>query len=292
VIPVEVLRRVRRLQIKTRRLVQTLLGGEYLSAFKGSGLSFEEVRPYAPGDDVRTIDWNVTARTGTPFVKRFLEERELTILIALDVSASMRFGSQFSRKRDVVAEIGAVIACCAEVNKDRLGFLAFTNRVEKFIPPARGVRHTQRIIRDLLLLQGESSGTSLSRVLDSINQGVRRRAIVFMLSDFQAEPFANTFRLAARQHELIAVRVTDPLEKQFPKVGLLNLKDSESDEPILVDTNSKAFQTQFADAVQNADREFIKLARSSKVDLIDVTTEGRHLDQLLAFFQRRHSRRG
>lgn len=291
-IPLEILRRVRRLQLRTRKLVQNLLGGEYLSAFKGSGLSFEEVRPYCAGDDVRSIDWNVTARCGTPFVKRFLEERELTLFLALDVSASMNFGSQSFRKREVAAELGAILATCAEMNKDRLGFLAFSDQLEVFIPPSRGIRHTQRIIRDLLLLQGKSKGTNLNHLFDSINQGIKRRAIVFVLSDFQGLPSQNSVRLTSKKHDFIAVRITDPFERKLPTAGILDVKDCESDEPLLIDTQSKSTHTQFMRIVQQADQEFLKMVRSNRIDWIDVTTQGDHLDRLLAFFQRRKSRRG
>ncbi len=241
---------------------------------------------------MKLIDWNVTARLGVPFVKRFLEERELTLILALDVSGSMSFGSQSLCKREVAAEIGAILATCAEMNKDRLGFLAFSDQLEAFVPPSRGIRHTQRIIRDLLLLKGKSKGTNLDLLFDSFHQGIKRRAIVFVLSDFLDLTSHHSFRILSKKHDFIAVRITDPFEKHLPTAGILSVKDSESDEPLLIDTGSRTTQNEYLKINQQAEQEFVKMVKSHRIDLIEVSTRGDHLEQLLAFFQRRKSRRG
>jgi len=290
-LPVEVLRQIRRLQIRARRAVQTLLGGEYHSAFKGSGLAFEDVREYQPGDDIRGIDWNVTARTGTPFLKRYVEERELTVILAVDLSGSQRFGTQAQTKRTVAAELAALVAFCAINNQDRVGLLAFTDRVERYVPPNKGTRHVLRILRDILFFEPEQRGTDLKAAIDHLNKVQKRRAIVFLFSDFLTTGFEDVFKRAARQHDLIAVRTTDVREQTWPAAGLIQLEDAETDEPYLIDTSSAAFRTGFAARqIETRDR-FIRLARSSQADWLDVSTEGRHFETMLNFFRRRERRK-
>jgi uncharacterized protein (DUF58 family) len=289
-LPADVMRQIRRLHLRARRAVQTLLGGEYHSAFKGSGLSFEEVREYQPGDDVRQIDWNVTARTGTAFIKRYIEERELTLLLATDVSASQRFGTQAQPKRAVAAEIAALVAFCAVSNNDRVGLMAFSDRVERYVPPGKGTRHVLRLLRDILFFDPEHPGTSLQVALDHLNKAQKRRAIVFLVSDFLTDGFADSFRRAARQHDLIAVRITDPREETMPAVGLVQLEDAETGRQTLIDTNSRAFRAAFAAKAVQRRAAFTKLARSAQADLIDVDTGGRHFDALLKFFRMRERR--
>ncbi len=290
-LPVEVLRQIRRLQIRARRAVQTLLGGEYHSAFKGSGLAFEDVREYQPGDDIRGIDWNVTARTGTPFVKRYVEERELTVILAVDLSGSQRFGTQAQTKRAVAAELAALVAFCAINNQDRVGLLAFTDRVERYVPPNKGTRHVLRILRDILFFEPEKRGTDLKAALDHLNKVQTRRAIVFLFSDFLTTGFEDGFKRAARQHDLIAVRTTDFREQTWPAAGLIQLEDAETDEPYLIDTSSAAFRAGFAARqIETRDR-FIRLARASQADWLDVGTEGRHFETMLKFFRRRERRK-
>jgi uncharacterized protein (DUF58 family) len=290
-LPVEVLRQIRRLQIRARRAVQTLLGGEYHSAFKGSGLAFEDVREYQPGDDIRGIDWNVTARTGTPFVKRYVEERELTVILAVDVSGSQNFGTQAQTKRAVAAELAALVAFCAISNQDRVGLLAFTDRVEKYIPPNKGTRHVLRILRDILYFEPEQRGTDLKAALDHLNKVQKRRAIVFLLSDFLTAGFDDSFKRAARQHDLIAVRTTDVREAAWPAAGLIQLEDAETDEPILIDSSSHAFRTSFAAGQLERRDRFINMARSAQADWLEVGTEGRHFDTMLKFFRSRERRK-
>jgi uncharacterized protein (DUF58 family) len=290
-LPVEVLRQIRRLQIRARRAVQTLLGGEYHSAFKGSGLAFEDVREYQPGDDIRGIDWNVTARTGTPFVKRYVEERELTVILAVDLSGSQNFGTQAQTKRGVAAELAALVAFCAIANGDRVGLLAFTDGVEKYIPPNKGTRHVLRILRDILHFEPERRGTDLKGALDHLNKVQKRRAIVFLFSDFLAVGFEDSFKRAARQHDLIAVRTTDAREATWPAAGLIQLEDAETDESFLIDTSSAAFRMEFAAGQLRRRAELVKLARSSQADWLEVDTEGDHFDTVLTFFRSRERRK-
>jgi uncharacterized protein (DUF58 family) len=290
-LPAEVMRQIRRLQLRARRAVQTLLGGEYHSVFKGTGLSFEEVREYQPGDEVRSIDWNVTARMGSPFIKRFVEERELTVLLAVDVSSSQRFGTQRHTKCAVAAEVAALIAFSAVANNDRVGLLAISDEVERFLPPAKGAKHALRVLRDILFYEPKKQGTSLKAAFDFLNQSLRRRAIVFFVSDWLDTGYESAFRLAARKHDLIAVRVLDPREEIMPAVGLVELKDAESGKSMLLNTNRASVRDSYATAAVERKQAFTSLARSGKVDVIDVSTDGKHFDALVRFFRLRESRR-
>ena len=290
-LPAEVLRQVRRLHLRARRLVQTLLGGEYHSAFKGAGLSFEEVREYQPGDDVRTIDWNVTARVGHPFIKRFVEERELTMLLAVDVSASQGFGTRQLTMRAGAAELAAVLGLCAVSNNDRVGLLAFSSEVERYVPPNKGPRHVLRVLRDILAFEAKHPGTDLASALDYVNKVQRRRAIVFLISDFVGSNYENAFRRVAYKHDLIAVRTSDPRERAWPAVGLVRLEDAESGRQVLVDTSSPRVREGFAAAARERDESFARLARRCQADLIEAGTDGDHFDALLNFFRKRERRR-
>ncbi|HVK19371.1 MAG TPA: DUF58 domain-containing protein [Fimbriiglobus sp.] len=290
-LPAEVTRQVRRLQLRSRRAVQTLLGGEYRSAFKGAGLSFEEVRDYQPGDDVRSIDWNVTARMGHPFVKRYAEDRELTVLLAIDLSASQRFGTNVVAKRAAAAELAAVLAFAAVAHNDRVGLLGFTDVVERYVPPGKGPRHALRVLRDVLFFEPRGKKTDLAAALDYLNKVHRRRAIAFLFSDFLDDGYADPFRRAARQHDLIAVRTADPREHDWPAAGLVQLEDAETGEQVLIDAGSRWFRERFAANARSRRDAFTALARASQVDLIDVGTEGDHFDALLRFFRIRDRRR-
>ncbi len=283
----ELLRQVRRLQLRSRRAVVNLLGGEYHSAFKGTGLAFADVRPYQPGDDVRAIDWTVTARTGQPFLKRFTEERELTVLFAVDCSASLDFGSRRLTKRAAVAELAALLAFAALHNNDRVGLLQFTDRVEQFVPPRKGTRHAQRLLRDILFFRPEHRGTDLRLALDALCRLRRRRAVVFLFSDFRGTGFERALRLAGRRHDLVAVRARDPFEDDLPNVGLVEALDAETGERRLIDTSDTAVRAGYAADARRRTDALRRAARTADVDLIDVTTDGGHLDALVAFFRRR-----
>jgi uncharacterized protein (DUF58 family) len=289
-LPREVIRQIRRLQLTARRAVEDLLGGEYHSVFKGAGLAFEEVRAYQPGDDIRTIDWNVTARMGHPFIKRFIEERELTVFLAVDCSGSQQFGTRAQQKREIAAELAAVLAFSAISNNDRVGLVQFTDRIERFLPPRKGTRHVLRLIRDVLFYQPEHLGTSLRAGLDFLNRVLHRRTIVFLLSDFLDRGFESAFKRTGRRHDLIAIRISDPREEEVPAVGLLELEDAETGERLLLDTSSAAVRDAFQAAAKQRRAALVQLARQAHVDVIEVSTTGGHLDALIRFFRLRERR--
>jgi len=289
-LPPDVGRQLRRLQLRARRAVANLLGGEYHSVFKGTGLAFADVRAYQPGDDVRAIDWNVTARMGQPFLKRFVEERELTVLFAVDASASLAVGSRRQPKREVVAELAALLAFAALHNNDRVGLLHATDRVEHIVPPRKGARHAQRLLRDILFYQPAGRGTGLRAALDALPRVQRKRAIVFLFSDFHDEGFEKALRLVGRRHDLVAVWVRDPLEEELPNVGLLDLEDAETGGQVLIDTGPAAVRAAFAADQRRRADDLRRQFRGAGVDAIEVTTTGGHLDALVAFFRRRQRR--
>jgi uncharacterized protein (DUF58 family) len=289
-LPREVVQQIRRLQLRARRAVEDLLGGEYHSVFKGMGMAFEEVREYQPGDDIRAIDWNVTARMGHPFIKRYIEERELTVVLMVDCSGSQQFGTQLQQKREVAAELAALLAFCAISNNDKVGLICFTDRVERFVPPRKGTRHALRLIRDVLFFQPEHQGTSLKQALDYLNRVQHRRAIVFLLSDFLDAGFERPFQRTGRRHDLTAVHISDPREEILPAVGLIELEDAETGRRLVVDTSSVQVRRACLEAGRRRRDALRQLARSARVDLIEVSTDGGHLDALVHFFQMREHR--
>ena len=286
----DMLRQIRRLQLRARRAVEDLLGGEYHSVFKGMGIAFEEVREYQPGDDVRTIDWNVTARMGHPFIKRFIEERELTVMLLVDCSGSQGFGTGQHQKREVAAELAAVLAFSAISNNDKVGLIEFTDRVERFVPPRKGTRHVLRLIRDVLYSQPAHAGTCLREGLDYLNRVVRRRAIVFLLSDFLDQGFERSLKQTGRRHDLIGIRLTDLREEELPPVGLLELEDAETGQRLLLDTMSRQVREAFAENARRRREALRQLAHAARMDLVEVSTDGGHLDALIRFFQLRERR--
>lgn len=291
-VPREVLKQVRRIELRTRGWVDTLFSGEYHSVFKGQGIEFSEVREYQSGDDVRNIDWNVTARAGKPYIKKHVEERELTVLLAVDLSGSEQFGTQGRFKAELAAEIAAVLALSATRNNDRVGLLIFTDVVEHFVPPRKGRRHALRMIRDVLAFSPERHGTSIAPALDFAGRLLRHRSIVFVLSDFQVgepgmDPLQRTLKLIGRRHDVIAIRIADPREAELPNAGLLVLTDPESGERTVVDTGSKAVRVQYARNVR-AERDGVRrLFRQQGIDEIEVSTAESYVSPLLAFFRRR-----
>ncbi len=290
-VPAEVLAAVRRIEIRTRRLVEETFGGEYHSVFKGAGIDFREVREYVPGDDVRAIDWNVTARTGHPFVKVFEEERELTVVLLADVSRSGRFGSGARTKLETAAELCALLAFAAVENKDRVGLVLFSDRVEKYIPPAGGRRHVLRLTRDLLGHEPVGQGTDLAAPLRLVGSLLKRRAAVFVVSDFWADDFAGPLEVVARRHDCVAVRVRDPRESSLPPVGLVRWADAETGRTALVDLSRPAVAEAVAERVRRHDRELERLLKRLRVDLIDVDATGGYVEPLQAFFAGRGRRR-
>lgn len=289
-LPRDVALQIRRLHIRARRAVEDLLGGEYRSIFKGAGIAFEEVREYQPGDDIRTIDWNVTARMGHPFVKRFVEERELTLMLIVDCSRSLYFGTRGQDKRDVAAELAALLAFCAIANNDKVGLLLCSDRVEKFVPPRKGVRHALRVVRDILFFQPRFPGTRLHAALDVLNRVLHRRAIVFLLSDFLDNGFESAFQRTGKRHDLVALRITDPRERDLPPVGLVEIEDAETGRRLLVDTANGALQKAFTARVRDRMLSLRRLANSRRIDLVELSTGSDHLGALTRFFKMRERR--
>ncbi|MGE3809603.1 MAG: DUF58 domain-containing protein [Gemmataceae bacterium] len=291
-LPRDVLRQIRRLQLFARRAVEDILGGEYRSVFKGTGIAFEEVREYQPGDDVRAIDWNVTARMGHPYIKRYIEERELTVVLMVDASGSQRFGTHIQQKREVAAELAALLAFSAVSNNDKVGLIAFSDQVEHYVPPRKGTRHVLRLIRDILYFQPENPGTSLREALEFLNRVRRKRAIVFLLSDFLDQGYEKLLKRTGRRHDLILVRITDPREEDMPPVGLVEFEDAETGKPLLLDTSSRHIREALQSQAKTRREEIRQLARSAQSDLIEVSTDGAHLDDLVRFFDMRERKLG
>jgi len=286
-LPREVIRKIRRIQITTSRLVNESLAGEYHSVFKGRGMEFDEVREYQHGDDIRTIDWNVTSRTGHPYVKRYVEERELTVILLIDASASGLFGSSGKVKGEIAAEISALLAFSAIKNNDRVGAMLFTDRIEKFIPPRRGSTHVLRVIREVLYHKPEGRGTRIQKALEHLNLVVRKRAVVFLISDLLDQGFEQALKVANRRHDVVILQIVDPREQELPDVGIVELRDSETGEIVEVDTSLKHVRDACA-ANWARDRDRLtKLFQSQRMDhvLIDVA---RPYDMpLVRFFEER-----
>ena len=289
-IPREILKEVRRIEISTRGLVNEVFSGEYHSVFKGRGMSFAEVREYQYGDDIRSIDWNVTARTGSQFVKVFEEERELTVMLLVDVSASGDFGTRQRMKAEVAVEICALLAFSAIKNNDKVGLIIFSDHVEKFVPPRKGRRHVLRVLRELLYHRPVGRGTDIAGALEYLTHVQRKRAVTFLVSDFRDEGFDRALAVAGRRHDLVAVRLGDPREQELPALGLLELEDPESGERVIVNTSSKAFRSAFR-SVNTARRAALdRMLRRSKVDVIDIATGEPWVKPLMRFFQGRMRR--
>ncbi|MDD9947949.1 MAG: DUF58 domain-containing protein [candidate division Zixibacteria bacterium] len=286
-IPRQILQKIRQIEIRTKHLVNDVFSGEYHSVFKGRGMEFAEVREYEPGDEIRSIDWNVTARLGRPYIKRFIEERELTVILMADVSASGHFGTVNQMKSEITAEICALLAYAAIQNNDRVGLLMFTDQIEKFIPPKKGRTHILRVIREVLYNQPGHTGTDLTQALEYLNRLLTRRSIVFILSDFLTEDYMKPLRVASKRHDVVAVTITDPRELSLPGVGLIELQDAETGEEVLVDTGDAGWRRQYAEyneALREArDQQF----RVTGVDAIHIRTDEPYIDPLLQFFKLR-----
>ncbi|MBK7769856.1 MAG: DUF58 domain-containing protein [bacterium] len=291
-IPAEILAAVRRIEIRTRRLVEEVFSGEYHSVFKGTGMEFREVREYVPGDDVRAIDWNVTARTGDPFVKLYDEERELTVMLAVDLSRSGRFGSGARFKSEVAAELCGVLAFAAIANKDKVGLVLFSDRVEKFIPPAKGRSHVLRLIRELLTFEPEGRGTDLDAPLRLLGSVLKRKATVFLVSDFWAGDFTTSLSVLSRRHDVVAVRVRDPRESALLELGLVHWVDAETGRPLLIDTSSARVRRRLAAGAEAHDTALSKLFQSRGVDVVDIDATGSYVEPLRRFFLGREGRQG
>jgi uncharacterized protein (DUF58 family) len=286
----EILRKIRRLELRTRRLVESSFAGQYQSVFKGRGMNFEEVRPYTPGDEIRAIDWNVTARTGEPYIKKFTEEREMTVMIVLDVSASGDFGSVEESKREMAAEVAAILAFSAIHNNDKVGLLLFSDRVELFIPPKKGRHHILRLIREMLYFSPQGRGTDLAGALDYMNKVVTRRAVVFVISDFLTGDFSRPLTVSAKRHDMVALTVIDPAEEALPDIGVILLEDPETGEQIEVDTSRRAITGNYARLVGERFKELGTVFGSRGVDTVQLRTDADYLPVLRSFFDRRGRR--
>jgi uncharacterized protein (DUF58 family) len=289
-VPADVLRQVRRLELRTRRLVDSRFAGDYRSLFKGQGMEFAEVREYQPGDEVRTIDWNVSARMGRPFVKRYVEERELTVMLALDVSGSASFGTTAHAKSEVVSELAAVLALAAVRNNDRIGLLCFTDRVEHALPPRKGRRHALRLVRDLLSIEPRGTRTAFAPALERLGRLLPHRSVVFVCSDFQGPDLERPLSLLAQRHDVIAVTIEDPAELQLPTVGVARLVDPETDEVVEVDTSDPAVRDWFAAQIDAEQRVRRSLFARLGIDEVLVRTDTGYVEPLLSFFQARGRR--
>ena len=286
-IPTEILKKVKRIELRTRNLVNTIFAGEYHSVFKGRGMAFAEVREYQPGDDVRTIDWNVTARMDDPFVKVFDEERELTVILMVDASASGDFGTVAQMKGEIGAEICALLAFSAIQNNDRVGLIIFTDKVELFIPPKKGKKHVLRVIRELLYFQPSGRGTNINAALEYLNRVTYRRSVVFLVSDFFASDYEKALRVANRRHDLIAITLEDPREYDLPAIGIVELEDAETGEGILVDFGDAAVREAFQKLTRKERDEREALFRRMGLDAVNISTQGAYHEPLMQFFRMR-----
>jgi uncharacterized protein (DUF58 family) len=283
----EVLRQVRLLEIHTRRLVTDVFAGEYSSVFKGRGMEFADVREYQAGDDIRLIDWNVTARMGSPYVKQFVEERELTVMFLVDHSASEVFGTRVRTKSELAAEVCAVLAMTAVKNHDRVGTVLFSDRVERYVPPKKGKTHVLRVIRELLSFEPRGTGTNLAAALEFTNRVLTRRAVVFLVSDFLATDYERVLKATARRHDTIALQLVDPRERELPNVGLVAVRDPESSRWRYLDTGSRRVRDAFQRRGQEFDATLTRALRRRGVDVVRLETGRPYVEPLLAFFQMR-----
>lgn len=285
------MRRIRRIHIHTSHIVDELLAGQWNSAFKGRGIEFEEVRPYQVGDDVRTIDWNVTARTGLPYVKLFREEREMAVMLLVDLSASQGLGTHWQTKRELVTELGATLAFSAIKNNDKVGLTLFSDEIEKSIPPRKGTRHVLRLIRELLFCEPIGRGTSLRLALEHLNRTASRRTVVFLMSDFQDTGYEQALKIARRRHDVIPLVITDQRERTMPNVGLVRLRDVETGKMTLVDTSSRSNRAAYEEVSRRHEQRRDTIFRRLRLDPIHVSTGEDFVEPLQRFFHRREVHR-
>lgn len=298
----EIFEKVRQIEIRTSRLARDTFAGQYHSVFKGRGMDFDEVREYVPGDEIRSIDWNVTARTGRPFVKKYTEERELTLLLLVDLSASGHFGSRLSTKRERAAEVASVLAFSAIRNNDKVGLILFTDEVEQYLPPKKGRRHVLRVVREILFFEPKRRGTDLVRVLRFAHQVVRRQAVAFLLSDFlgsgpttdesAGRELRRALELMHRRHDLVAMRVSDHRESELPRIGRVTLEDAETGEQIEVDTSDESVRDRFRHRAESQRDELRQTLRSTGIDTLEIDSDRPYLAPLRRFFRTRAARRG
>ena len=286
-LPREIIKKIRRIEIQTNRLVNDVMSGEYHSVFKGQGMEFSEVREYQIGDDIRTIDWNVTARMGHPFVKKFVEERELTVMLLVDMSGSENFGSATQLKQELATEISALLAFSAIKNNDKVGLIIFTDKIEKYVPPVKGRKHVLRVIRELLYIKPQNKTTNISIALDYLNKITYRKTVAFLISDFIDTGYEKSLRIANKKHDLIGIRIIDPREIELPDVGILSITDAETNEQILIDTHDQNFHSMLKEKIDKKNKYKTQMFKSIDVDLIDVYTHESYIIPLVSFFKAR-----
>lgn len=290
-IPKEILKQVRRIEIQTTRLVNDLFGGEYQSVFKGQGIEFADVREYVPGDDIRTIDWNVTARSQHPFVKKFVEERELTVVFLVDMSGSESFGTQGKLKSEIAAEITALLAFSAVRNKDKVGLLIATNEVEKYLPVKKGRSHVLRVVREILYFQPQQRGTNLQAALGYLNRVLTRSAVVFLISDFLGpEEIEKTLRIVSQKHDVIAIHLVDPRERSLPAAGLFEVEDPETGEKLLIDSSDPHFRERYETLARGQEENLDRLFKSLRIDRVVIDISQNYAEPLIRFFHLRERR--
>ncbi len=287
----ELIKKVRKIEIKTRGITRQMFSGEYHSAFKGRGMAFSEVREYNPGDDIRSIDWNVTARYATPFVKVFEEERELTVVLLVDISGSQSFGTQLQYKKDLVTELSAVLAFSAIQNNDKIGVILFSDTIEKFIPPKKGKYHGLRIVRELIEFEPKGKKTDISNVLRYLTNVLKKRSIVFVISDFLGSDYEAALRIASKKHDTIAVQIYDKAEAELPQVGIIRIFDAETGKFSWVDTSSKSVRENYKDWWDGNQKSLSILLNKNKVDLIKIRTDESYISPLQNFFKKRENKR-
>lgn len=289
-IPRELIKKIRHIQISTSRTVNDVMGGAYESVFKGQGIEFDEIRPYSPGDEVKSIDWNVTARMGEPFIKKFIEEREMTVMLLIDLSASGHFASGEKSKKEIAAEIAAILAFSAIKNNDKVGLIVFTDKIEHFVPPKKGKRHVLRLIREVLYFQAENKKTDITCALQYLNKVTTRKSVTFLISDFLTEGFEKSLKIVNKRHDLIAVKIKDSREKFLPDIGIIEIHDAETDETLLINTGSKTSRKSFTDIMNQKEDSLQKFFRSIKVDEIEIDTAKSYTEPLIKFFKNRKKR--
>jgi len=289
-IPREILKKVKRIEITTRGLVNEIFSGEYHSVFKGRGMEFAEVREYQIGDDIRNIDWNVTARSGSPYVKIFDEERELTVMLLVDVSSSGNFGTTTQMKGEIAAELCAVLAFSAIKNNDKVGLIIFSDKIEKFIPPRKGKQHVLRVIREILFFKPEDSRTDLNIALEYLSRVIKRRSIVFLVSDFLTENYEKSLQVANRKHDIIAINIIDPREVELPNIGFIEMEDAETGETVIVDTSNQVIRGSFYNQSKDERDKREKFFKSIGVDNINIKTDRSYVDPITRFFRMRARR--
>ncbi|MEX0681298.1 MAG: DUF58 domain-containing protein [Balneolales bacterium] len=286
----ELFRKIRHIEIRTKGLVREIFGGEYHSVFKGRGMTFSEVRPYQFGDDVRQIDWNVTARNGEPYIKIFEEEREQTLMLCVDISSSGKFGSGTQRKLDLVTELSAVLAFSAIKNNDKVGLLLFTDRIEKVVIPRKGRAHVLRLIQELLTTEPDGKGTDIGNAVAYLSKILRRRSIFILISDFQSDGFEKPLRIANRKHDFVSIVIDDPLERELPDLGLVPLRDAESGRLRVIDTSSRPVREQYRQRRRLRTERLSRLLLNHRIDAITLQTNESYIDPLMTFFKRRANR--